>query len=285
MNNNLKNYTSEPDPMVWEKVHHTLSKGVIRRQMWTAAAGIAIVAAAITAVVAWPNDVEEKNVAVVNMPTSSVQEEAENVVSADVVEMVDDFAVVNDNEPARRVAAAEAQASSATVVAGANELVVPVKESNPIVDAPVVKANVETKSVAVAPQVKDEAPAVVPTLDSKSKASEVAAKEEKKVKSVNTNIQDTILWIPNAFAPASGEEELTIFKARINKAGESVSNFKMVIFNRGGHQVFTSHDINYGWDGTYKGRALPQASYVYVISYSDKDGIQHNRKGTVTLVR
>jgi gliding motility-associated-like protein len=115
--------------------------------------------------------------------------------------------------------------------------------------------------------------------------------ENKPIKQVEKNtinngvIEDTILWVPNAFAPSSDNPDITTFRARLNKADASVSNYRITIFNRQGHQVFHSIDINQSWDGTYKGRALPQGGYVYVIYYVDKDGLTHQRRGTVALIR
>ena len=106
-----------------------------------------------------------------------------------------------------------------------------------------------------------------------------------KVTSPNGMIEDTILWVPNAFAPASDDPSIATFRAHLNKPEVSILNYRITIFNRSGHQVFHSTDINQVWDGTYKGRPLPQAGYVYVIYYVDKDGLTHQRKGTVALIR
>jgi len=56
--------------------------------------------------------------------------------------------------------------------------------------------------------------------------------------------------------------------------------------NRWGQTVFESHDINTGWDGTFK--ALPQEIdvYVWVIRYTDPfDGKEVLLKGNVNLIR
>ena len=59
----------------------------------------------------------------------------------------------------------------------------------------------------------------------------------------------------------------------------------MYIFNRWGQQIFSSNNINDGWDGMFKGNICPAGSYYYVIHYK---GIATPRKtitGTVTIVR
>jgi hypothetical protein len=43
----------------------------------------------------------------------------------------------------------------------------------------------------------------------------------------------------------------------------------MRIYERSGALVYSSHSINDGWDGTFKGAAQPQGIYVVMISYVD----------------
>ncbi|MFM7023187.1 MAG: glycosyl hydrolase [Flavobacteriales bacterium] len=72
------------------------------------------------------------------------------------------------------------------------------------------------------------------------------------------------LYIPDAFTPNSiGSNE--IFKAY----GTNIENFEMLIFNRWGEQIFSSSDINTGWDGKTKNGFDAQIDvYVYLIKYS-----------------
>ena len=42
----------------------------------------------------------------------------------------------------------------------------------------------------------------------------------------------------------------------------------MDIFDRWGIHLFHSDDINYGWDGTYKGNLQQQDVYVWKIRYT-----------------
>lgn len=138
------------------------------------------------------------------------------------------------------------------------------------------------------PVAQSQTPAFVaeslPTTDvAKAEVEDCPASKE--VKNTNSAVEDTILWVPNAFAPSSDNPDITTFRARLNQSGASVANYRIRIFNRQGHLVFHSIDINQAWDGTYKGRALPQGGYVYVIRYVDRDGLIHQRKGTVALIR
>ena len=115
---------------------------------------------------------------------------------------------------------------------------------------------------------------------------DVATEPQQPVQKAATSGQDdTILWIPNAFAPASDDASITIFRPRLSRPGETLTDYRLAIFNRRGMQVFHTNSLDQGWNGTYNGRPLPQGAYVYVIYYTDKDHIRHQRKGTVTLIR
>ncbi|MCX6181429.1 MAG: glycosyl hydrolase [Bacteroidetes bacterium] len=72
------------------------------------------------------------------------------------------------------------------------------------------------------------------------------------------------LYIPNAFIPnIDGFNE--IFKAK----GTNIEEFEMLIFNRWGEQIFSSTDINTGWDGKTKNAFDAQIDvYVYMINFS-----------------
>lgn len=96
--------------------------------------------------------------------------------------------------------------------------------------------------------------------------------------------QDFALFVPNAFSP-NGDGRNEIFKAE----GEGITDFKMYIFDRWGNRVFTSTDINVGWDGRINNRvgvdALQNDVYVWKI---DLKNVSHQGKtytGTVTLLK
>jgi gliding motility-associated-like protein len=60
----------------------------------------------------------------------------------------------------------------------------------------------------------------------------------------------------------------------------------MEIYNRWGEKVFSTTDINGGWDGTFNGLPLPLAAYYYVIKFNfpgEEKNYYHS--GTVTIVK
>ena len=93
---------------------------------------------------------------------------------------------------------------------------------------------------------------------------------------------DNLLWAPNAIAPAADVDENRVFKVTATSA---VSHFHLIIFNRGGRQVFATDDINATWDATMGGVPLSQGTYVCVSKFRDSDGVLRQEKGTVTVIR
>ena len=97
-----------------------------------------------------------------------------------------------------------------------------------------------------------------------------------------TQHYDNLLWAPNAIAPAADDERNRVFKVT---ATSDVSHFHLIIFNRGGRQVFATDDINEAWDATLGGAPLSQGTYVWVAKFRDSDGVLRQEKGTVTVIR
>jgi gliding motility-associated-like protein len=91
---------------------------------------------------------------------------------------------------------------------------------------------------------------------------------------------ESILGLPNAFAPGSGPNNLF----RIYKRGLATLNY-FRIFNRWGNLVYESRDIDAGWDGTYKGTLQPFGVYVYEIEAVTSTGKLFRKAGNVTLIK
>ena len=57
------------------------------------------------------------------------------------------------------------------------------------------------------------------------------------------------------------------------------------IFNRYGARVFEDASYSNNWDGTYKGKALADGTYYYIVTYELVNGKKVYRKGNVTILR
>ena len=93
---------------------------------------------------------------------------------------------------------------------------------------------------------------------------------------------DNVLWAPNIIMPMADAEENRVFKV---KSTSAVSNFRMVVYSRDGRPVFSSNDINQGWDARRDGSLVPQGTYVWIARFRDSAGSIRQEKGTVTVVR
>lgn len=86
--------------------------------------------------------------------------------------------------------------------------------------------------------------------------------------------------LPNAFTP-NGDGKNDLFRI------PPLADFKLaalIIYNRSGQVVFSTKDINSGWDGRFRGKEQPSGEYVYQLS-----GVLHQKKvsmkGMLTLAR
>lgn len=94
---------------------------------------------------------------------------------------------------------------------------------------------------------------------------------------------DYTLYVPNSFSPNNdGINE--IFKAQ----GEGILGFKMYVFDRWGNNIFTTDDINIGWDGSRNNKGagiLQEDVYVWKIDLSNVLQQGKTYSGTVTLLK
>ena len=91
-------------------------------------------------------------------------------------------------------------------------------------------------------------------------------------------------YVPNAFTP-NGQGGNEIFYAY----GTQILDFELTVYDRWGLKVFTSTDINKGWNGRYMRYEAPEDVYVWKAKFEVKtyEGStqQHSKVGTVTVVR
>ena len=93
-------------------------------------------------------------------------------------------------------------------------------------------------------------------------------------------IQKVRIEMPNAFTPNSGDRN-SIFKP----ANIELKEFRMDVYNSNGVMMFTTNNIEEGWDGTYKGNPQPMAVYVYIVKFTNKNGVTATQKGELMLIR
>ncbi|MCX6310112.1 MAG: PKD domain-containing protein [Bacteroidetes bacterium] len=89
-------------------------------------------------------------------------------------------------------------------------------------------------------------------------------------------------YVPNAFTP-NGDGNNDVFFAY----GSEINSFSMMVFDRWGNLIFTSNDINTGWDGRAKNGSViaQQDVYVYKILVQDFRGHSHRLTGSFSLLK
>jgi gliding motility-associated-like protein len=88
------------------------------------------------------------------------------------------------------------------------------------------------------------------------------------------------LFHPTAFTP-NGDNLNDIFTV----FGQYVVGFEMKIFNRWGELLFTTDNIESGWDGRFRGTEMPEGTYTFIAHVTDRAGRTFKRSGSVMLLR
>lgn len=98
-----------------------------------------------------------------------------------------------------------------------------------------------------------------------------------------TVIPNYNIFVPNAFSP-NGDGANDYFELYGNKS--AIKQLQIKIFNRVGEKVFESNDINFKWNGTYKGETLSSTILVYQLSLVFLDNhSDSNYGGSLSLLR
>lgn len=97
-----------------------------------------------------------------------------------------------------------------------------------------------------------------------------------------TVVHYTVLDIPTAFSP-DGNGVNDVF--RIVRYLNIAKLREFAVYNRWGNKVFSTTNLDQGWDGRFKGVEQPLGVYVWSVYADGKDGEKIVRKGNVTLLR
>lgn len=95
------------------------------------------------------------------------------------------------------------------------------------------------------------------------------------------NQHASLFSIPNAFTP-NGDGLNDIFRP-ITAA--NIQQYQLDIFSMNGQHIFSSKNLDYGWNGEFQGSTSNSGSYIYVIKYKDENGKEHIDKGQLLLIR
>jgi gliding motility-associated-like protein len=73
---------------------------------------------------------------------------------------------------------------------------------------------------------------------------------------------DFSLYIPNTFTPNNDG-----LNEKFTPIGDGLTKYHLMIFTRWGEMIFESSDINFGWNGKFKGNLCQNGIYAWVINY------------------
>lgn len=103
------------------------------------------------------------------------------------------------------------------------------------------------------------------------------------IESVYCSYADDQLFVPDAFSPNGDtkNDRLGVYYPDIS----CIKEFVFIIYDRWGEKVFEADNLSVLWDGTYKGKIMNTAVFVYYMKVSFIDGNEVIRKGNVSLIR
>jgi len=96
-----------------------------------------------------------------------------------------------------------------------------------------------------------------------------------------TVFKGSAIYVPTAFTPDN--DGLNDILKPYYVAIKSLSYF--TIYNRWGQKVFSTNDLNAGWDGISKGNQKIEGGYVWVLKATDVIGRVYNQKGSFVLIK
>ncbi|OEK04351.1 T9SS type B sorting domain-containing protein [Roseivirga misakiensis] len=91
------------------------------------------------------------------------------------------------------------------------------------------------------------------------------------------------IFIPTAFSP-NGDQTNDVFAP----VTDCAIRFSMQIYNKWGAVIYSTDDVNDGWDGNFEGQEAPSGKYSYVIFYAgtlNDVAFEETYRGSVKLIR
>ena len=274
----FENQHTAPSAEVWNHIENTLNHHATARRWkrWSIAVLAALGVIAGTYMLLRPASAGQPAPTAAALTSSAISQES-----------VGEPVALNNQEPEAAARQTEKTAYSSNNAPSAT----PTTASQLIAAAPGSAATAKsaatpTLSRAAASQTEalhESAPADIKAIPT-SAAAQVTTPERPATVRKSTTSEESSLIIPNAFSPSDPSSEVRIFKPVAFENSHIVSFF-MQIYNRSGALVFSTRDINNGWDGKMKGSDMPMGSYVYIIEYKDAATGIHRQKGTVVLIR
>ena len=88
------------------------------------------------------------------------------------------------------------------------------------------------------------------------------------------------VYIPNTFTPDRGR-----YNSTFSAVTTGINSLSITIFNRWGELMFESDDLNFKWNGIYKGVIAQQGIYIYKASCVSNSGKELDYYGHINLLK
>jgi gliding motility-associated-like protein len=98
-------------------------------------------------------------------------------------------------------------------------------------------------------------------------------------------IEDQLIFhVPNSFTP-DGDEFNNMFEP-VFYSGFDPQSYTLLIYDRWGEILFESHNVDQGWNGTYRDGLVKEGTYVWYIQFKDSmSDKKRTYNGHVTLLK
>jgi gliding motility-associated-like protein len=97
---------------------------------------------------------------------------------------------------------------------------------------------------------------------------------------VTDDCNEGLVYLPTGFTPNNdGVNDILYIRSNF------ITDVYLTIYDRWGEKLFETNDINKGWDGMFKGKALDQGVYGYYMTFTCNNGEQSFKKGNISLMR
>lgn len=106
-------------------------------------------------------------------------------------------------------------------------------------------------------------------------------KVSKEQREIEVLAKSALTNIPNVFTP-NGDH----FNDEYIIEGKNIKEFRLIIIDRNGKEIFSSNSIEIGWNGKDKyDKEVSAGTYSYVVIAFGEDGKKYEHKGAIQLIR
>jgi gliding motility-associated-like protein len=100
---------------------------------------------------------------------------------------------------------------------------------------------------------------------------------------ISVDLECGELFVPNAFSP-NNDQSNDVFRVKINPV--CVKEMLLVVYDRWGEKMIEITDPSVSWDGSYQGKQLDNAVFVYYLSITLTNSTEVIKKsGNVSLLK